>query len=86
MGPLCLYAALASPLGRLCLGRTSLELITFVILRVLMQVGALRLRQTDAGQRDVWNHSRAVSRGGRRGEGWRAGRHPVSGAPPRPEK
>lgn len=53
-----------SPLGCFCLGRISLELITFVILRVLIHGRALRLRQTDAGQRDVWNHSRAVSGGG----------------------
>lgn len=43
------------------------ELITFIILCVLIQGRALRLRQTDAGQREAWINSRAVSSGGRQG-------------------
>lgn len=62
--PVVSFAPLPSPLGRFCLGRIRLVLITFVILRMLIQGRALRLRQTDAGQRDIWNHSRSVSRRG----------------------
>lgn len=41
------------------------ELITFVILCMLIQSRALRLRQTDAGEQEAW--IKAVSSGGRQG-------------------
>ena len=51
------------------------ELIRFVILCVLIDGWAVRLRQTDAGQWEAWNDSRMVNSGGR-WEEWGETNHP----------